>query len=179
MTTKYLLASGNSKLGRGVYTWSIPALKTCPGKSKLCSKACYALQGNFMYHDVQSKYADNLKISRRDDFVNIMSAEIHDSNISVVRIHVSGDFYSVDYANKWIAICSKLPRTTFFAYTRSWRKPPIYSALDRMSNLPNVYMWFSCDRETGKPETIPSRVRLAYMQSDRTDELFGDLVFSN
>ncbi len=55
----------------------------------------------------------------------------------------------------------RLPRVTFYFYTRSWSVPKIRAVIDRMGRLPNCVAWFSCDIDTGTPADVPSGVRLA------------------
>jgi hypothetical protein len=59
----------------------------------------------------------------------------------VVRIHESGDFYSVAYFKKWIEIAKKLPGKTFYAYTKSWF---IAQHLDELPD--NFIIIFSLDK---------------------------------
>ena len=73
---------------------------------------------------------DNFYMSLRDDFVDLMTAEIiriakgcRKANI-IVRIHESGDFYNKAYAEKWLQImenCKGDSRIKFIAYTKSFR----------------------------------------------------------
>jgi hypothetical protein len=158
------LVLGNSKLGFGlIWQFSIPARKTCPGKSKLCDRLCYAANGFFRMKSVKGRLAKNLRATRDPGFVDDVVAQIRRGGIRVVRIHVSGDFFSPEYAEKWVEIVKRCPDTTFFLYSRSWRCEDIRPALVRMAARPNVRMWWSCDGETGIPEDHPPRVRLAYM----------------
>lgn len=46
-----------------------------------------------------------------------------------------------------------------------------------MAQSPNVRLWFSSDAETGPPTDVPPGVRLAYLQTDRDEQPFGDLIF--
>ena len=48
-----------------------------------------------------------------------------------------------------------------------------------MVALPNVQAWYSCDRETGLPETVPPGVRIAWLMADADDAppASADLVF--
>ena len=36
-----------------------------------------------------------------------------------MRVHASGDFYSVEYARKWADIATQCPSVIFYAYTKS------------------------------------------------------------
>lgn len=172
-----LLTHGNSKLGEGIYAWSLPAIETCPGRSDLCSRVCYAKSGRFRTRTMRSRLSANLAITQADDFVPRVTAEIHRRGVHTLRIHVSGDFYDAEYTRKWATIARQCPRTTLYAYTRSWRVPTIVPALAELSGLQNVRLWFSSDSETGPPLTVPSPVRVAYLQTDRHEQSISDLVF--
>ena len=124
-----LLPRGNGKLGEGIHAWSLPAVETCPGRSDLCSRVCYARSGRFHTRAMQTRLSENLALSQADDFVTRITAEILRRGVNILRIHVSGDFYDARYVNKWAAIARRCPRTTFYGYTRSWRVPSIVPAL--------------------------------------------------
>ena len=172
-----LLTRGNGKLGEGIHAWSLPAVETCPGRSDLCSRVCYARSGRFHTRTMQARLAENLAVTRADDFVPRIIAEITRRGVHTLRIHVSGDFYDAGYVAKWAAIARRCPRTTFYAYTRSWRVPSILPALVSLADRPNVRLWFSCDSETGLPLDLPPGIRVAYLQTDRHEEPTGDLIF--
>lgn len=172
-----LLTRGNGKLGEGIHAWSLPAIETCTGRSDLCSRVCYARSGRFRTRTMQSRLAENLAAAEADDFVPRITAEIHRRGVHTLRIHVSGDFYDPEYALKWAAVARRCPRTTLYAYTRSWRVPAIAPALTELSRLRNARLWFSCDAETGSLPPLPPRVRVAYLQADRHEQPAGDLIF--
>lgn len=172
-----LLTRGNGKLCEGIHAWSLPAIQTCPGRSGLCSRVCYARSGRFQSRTMQSRLAQNLSAAQADDFVPRVAAEVHRRGVHTLRIHVSGDFFDADYALSWAAISRRCLRTTFYAYTRSWRVPTLATALEDLASLPNVRLWFSCDAETGSPFDVPARVRVAFLQTDRDELPTGDLIF--
>jgi hypothetical protein len=172
-----LLTRGNGKLGEGVHAWSLPAVETCPGRTDICSRVCYARSGRFRIRAMQARLTENQAIAQADDFVARITAEVHRRGVHTLRIHVSGDFYDAAYALKWFTIALACPRTTFYAYTRSWRITSIVPALVALADRPNVRLWFSCDAETGLPLDLPRGVRVAYLQIDRHEEPTGDLLF--
>src|SRR5262249_12908763 len=155
-----LLQQGNTKLGEGIYTFSLPAVETCPGSSPSCRRECYALKGRFRF--LRRAYRRYHAESEEEGFAARMIGEIRRRWVACVRIHVSGDFYSVDYIRKWPAIAKACPSTRFFAYTRSWRRADLAEALAELSRLRNVRLWYSCDRDTGIPASVPRRVKLAW-----------------
>jgi hypothetical protein len=126
MTTRkrrpiHLLARGNTKLGRSIFTFSIPSGSTCPGQSPLCPARCYAAAGQFLLASVQAAYRRNLLAAHQADFVARIVREIHRRDVCLLRVHVSGDFFAAWYVRRWVEIARRCPATRLFAYTRSWR----------------------------------------------------------
>jgi len=68
-----------------------------------------------------------------------------------VRVHVGGDFYDADYAEKWLEIGKRFPEVRFLAYTRSWRVPEVREILEEIRKLPNFALYASTDVDTGPP----------------------------
>lgn len=163
------LSRDNQKVGDGAWTWSIPAVKTCPGSTPTCRSSCYARTHRFRFASVQTRYSANLRLARSPDFWAMMLGAIRFNNVNLLRIHSSGDFFNAAYVRQWIRIAKMCPDVTFWAYTRSWRRPAFRRALARLAALPNVTLYYSCDRDTGVPETLPERVRTAYLQTDHED----------
>lgn len=168
MTAVAKLQGGNTKLGVGIYSWSIPAGETCPGKSVLCSARCYAARGFFHMPNVAAFHVANDRFSRTPEFTPWMIGEVRNHNAKLVRVHVAGDFYDATYAAKWYEIAKACRQTTFFLYTRSWSELDIFPQLVAMSQLINVCLWFSTDREKGPTPRVPG-VRTAYMAINDAD----------
>jgi hypothetical protein len=160
-----LLAMGNGKLGRSIFHFDLPAVTTCPGRSSVCERVCYARRHRFRTRAVQRRLRWCLRQSRRADFADRMVDEIRRTGAIVVRIHVSGDFYSADYAARWLAVIRRLPGVRFYCYTRSWRVPEVAPVLARLAAEPNCRVWFSADAETGPPDPVPPGVRVATLQT--------------
>lgn len=161
---------GNAKMGKKVLTWSIPAVLTCPGRSKLCESLCYADTGFFKMASVRGKHYKNWKLSQRNDF-HLIASELLKKvpDETLFRIHVAGDIYDATYAEKWLYILKQNPHLKAWLYTRSWRVPEIFSVLKDLNELKNLSLWFSVDKETGKPTKIPKGVRTAYLMTDDAD----------
>lgn len=178
---KHVFSRGNSKLGKSVMTFSLPAIVTCPGSSELCRSLCYATRpfSYFAMPNVQKRYWRNLTLSRRPDFADIAIAQLKSARRKLVRWHVSGDIYDATYAAKLLRIVAASPDHKHWIYTRSWRQPTILPALLELVALPQVQLWFSCDRETGAPKQRSPFIRLAYMQVSADDQpaFAVDLVF--
>lgn len=105
-----LLVQGNGKLGQAISLWSLPAVSTCPGRSSICEHWCYAKSNHFLLPSVQERLKWNLAQIRRDDFVARMVNEIRRKGVLVLRIHVSGDFGTAEYAAKWMEIMKQCPK---------------------------------------------------------------------
>jgi hypothetical protein len=177
-TLRNLLAVGNGKLGGNIHAWSIPAVDTCPGRSSLCESVCYAKGGRFRIGYVRARLQDNLELSLRDDFAERMIAEVKRRWVQVCRVHVAGDFFSPDYAAKWLQVFRACRKVKFYAYTRSWRVPEIEPGLREMARLRNVRLWYSADRETGVPALLPANVRVAWLlDREDADSETADLLF--
>lgn len=93
------LSRWNSKLGV-IPSFSLPVLKTCPGKTEFCSRLCYGLKGRFTRQRIRELIQNNLEASRQPDFVERMVREILKAKPEAFRLHVIGDFYSVEYVEK-------------------------------------------------------------------------------
>jgi len=176
------LRPGNTKLGLLVHQWSIPSglRHICVGASEICLMLCYAMRHHYRRDGVKDAMDRNYKVSLRKDFVAIMLGWIRSLFVRVVRVHASGEFYSEEYVRKWISIVERTPKVTYYAYTRSWSDPEVYSALKELARLPNFVMWWSCDRATGAPPRNAG-VRRAYLSiaDDDVPKFHVDLVFRN
>lgn len=175
-----LLSHHNGKLGASIWTFSLPAITTCPGSTDLCRRLCYATGGRFRFRGIRKAYARNYRDTKAEDFVDRVCGEIRNRGVLRLRIHTSGDFYSAEYAAKWREIVRRNRHVTFYAYTRSWRAPEILEELAKLAAEGNMHLWFSCDRQSGEPPAMP-RVRRAWMAEHDADRppYPVDLVFRN
>lgn len=164
-----MLRQGNSKLGLDYWTFSLPAIKTCPGSTKFCKSLCYATNGFYNMPNVQTALDDAHKATRKTNFTDLVTADIAWHNVRKVRIHASGDFYSAAYVEKWVEIATKARSTVFLVYTRSWRVAAILPALRKLAKLPNVHLWLSADADSGKPVRMESSAGIAYLMKDDRD----------
>ena len=127
-----MLTNSNSKLKKSslkhnakIYTFDIPAYKTATGKitcpfAKDCIKYCYARKGSYTWKNTVLKYESNYKLSKTDDFVDIIQDEINRKRkITHIRVHSSGDYYSPEYLKKWLKIAKNNPNIIFYSYTKS------------------------------------------------------------
>lgn len=112
--------------------WNLPAVKTCPFRTAMCEKSCYARKAERVYPQVLPSRERNYTATLSPDFVENMiftiekelSTKKYNGKLTVFRIHESGDFYSLEYAQKWVTIARYFennPQITFLAYTKSIR----------------------------------------------------------
>ena len=112
------LVAGNSTMPRYVGVFNLPVLKTCL-PSRWCEEHCYGLQGRFLWNSVKASHQWRYEQSLKTDFVRKMVAEIRQRrSITFVRIHITGDFYSREYINKWAIIARARPYVTFRTNTK-------------------------------------------------------------
>jgi hypothetical protein len=172
-----MLVQGNNHLGPLIYQFSIPAFFTCPGATAACLLVCYALR--FLFVMNLGKHMRNWARSlHAESFVREMIAEIRRRRVEQLRIHVAGDFYAVAYILAWVAIARACPRVEFLFYSRSWRREELRPALIELASLPNVFAWWSEDRNTGPMDMIVGRRN--FLCVEETDEALvppGVLVF--
>lgn len=109
----------NSKLKKdNIYSFNLPPIKTCPMAGE-CKKYCYACKGFYHMPTVKKSHARSLELTKTFGFQATLFNEIRRRNIKRVRIHATGDFYSLEYFSKWVFLAEKLPDVEFHAYTKS------------------------------------------------------------
>lgn len=106
--------------------FNMPARVTCP-QAKVCLKYCYASKGRYVFPKNVRSMMRHYEISQTDRFVEWINEEVSwrikqaakKGKTLYVRVHDSGDYYSLEYARKWIAIANANPEATFYSYTKS------------------------------------------------------------
>ena len=108
-----------------IFNFSIPAYKTKAGKitcpfAKECIKYCYAQKGNYTrFPMIQQLMEKKYELSKTENFINLINEEIQKKKAKYIRIHDSGDFYSIKYLKKWVQIAKDNKEVIFYAYTKS------------------------------------------------------------
>ena len=107
------------------------AIKDCPFRSDGCEAVCYATKGNHCFPSVQESRERSYIESKREDFAEGMIYTIRTEKeskrykdaIMLIRIHESGDFYSVQYLRKWVKVWHAFHSgdgVQFTVYTKSF-----------------------------------------------------------
>jgi hypothetical protein len=122
LTQNTKLKKTSKALGLRVFNFGIPAYKSASGKltcpmADECVKFCYAKKGAYIWSNVKPAFERRYQLSKTDDFVEAMNAEIRKKKPDYVRVHDSGDYYSRAYLHKWIAVANDNPDVRFYSYT--------------------------------------------------------------
>lgn len=127
-----LLINGNHKIGSGVWHFSTLAgdriyKATVCGKkvdvAGTCAGTCengYCVRANYRYQSTINALATRTVLVREylDWTEKAIQAQIHADNIKTIRIHATGDFFSVEYLEMWKRIIKSNPDTVFWTYTK-------------------------------------------------------------
>ncbi|QDU18462.1 GP88 family protein [Urbifossiella limnaea] len=142
---------GNGKLPPTVTTFSLAAGWSCPFASACLSRAnrrtgrirdgrhtqfrCYAASMEARRPSVRRARWHNLQALRACRTAEQMTSLLLDSLspfARLVRVHDSGDFFSQDYFDAWLAVARARPQSTLYAYTKA---APLWVArLDQVGN---------------------------------------------
>jgi hypothetical protein len=122
LTQNSKLKKTSKALSLRVFNFGIPAYKSASGKltcpmADECVKFCYAKKGAYIWGNVKPAFEKRYELSKTDDFVSAINAEILKKKPDYVRVHDSGDYYSKAYLNKWIEIANNNPNVRFYSYT--------------------------------------------------------------
>lgn len=131
-----LFSTQNNKLGR-LFSFSLPLCSCDKKMNKHCKKYCYANYMYRLYPAYRKKMESNYKAAKSDWFVGAISYELEEASY-FVRLHVSGDFFSQEYLNKWIQIARKFPNHLFYCYTKA-------ISLDYSKRPDNLVVYLSDD----------------------------------
>lgn len=172
---------GNAKLGRNVWTFSLPAGHTCPGAKDCLAKVslnadgkrvlkegagtkfrCFAASDELLYPATFAARRFNFDLLRPlktvDAIVQLLTASLP-KNMQVLRVHVAGDFYSRNYFDAWMRVAAARPDTIFYAYTKS------------------LHFYTDWLRENGE---LPANFKITASEGGKFDARIGEheLVFS-
>ena len=141
--TNYL-KNGNSKLGKGIYSFDLPSVTSCPNYSQ-CQNTCYAQKGRFIFGTTKQSNTKNFIIALNDisHLQKSIIKEIKKNDIRTIRIHSSGDFFSKEYFLMWVAIANKFHDTLkIFTYSKApqignFNLPDNFNIIDSFIHLDN------------------------------------------
>ena len=129
---------GNAKLGKDVWTFSLPSGHTCPGACKCLAKVdrttnqliegpqnefrCFSATAEVAFPTVRAARRYNMdmltKKTKVEDLMDMLVAALP-LRAEIMRLHVAGDFYSQNYFDAWQLVAEMFPHCQFYAYTKS------------------------------------------------------------
>ncbi len=140
-------SKGNAKLGTQTLIFNLPAGKTCPGAMFCKSFAvvdangkrsiqdtehtqfrCFAASSEVQYDGAFYNRANNLQtvvdylqvgVDHAADQINVALQHFKTRNTKLVRIHESGDFFSLAYLEAWVKVAQMNPNLKFYCYSKS------------------------------------------------------------
>lgn len=146
LTQNTKMKKTSRETGTNLYNFGIPAYKTASGKvtcpfADACVKFCYAQKGTYTWSNVSPAFENRYKLTKDDDFVDIMSEAVMAVKASHIRIHDSGDFYSKKYIFDWWQVAVNHPDIPFYFYTKSI---PLFKEIERLpDNMTSIYSFGS------------------------------------
>jgi hypothetical protein len=135
---KLSFGQGNSKVSNAIATFSIPAGHTCPFALLCLSKSekdtgkikdgdhtmfrCFAASDEGRYPSARKARWNNFNLLRKcrtmEETANLIQISLP-KYATLVRLHVSGDFYSEDYFLAWLNVAINNPQIIFYGYTKA------------------------------------------------------------
>jgi len=128
---------GNAKLGKHIYTFSLPAGYSCPGAMHCLARAdrdtgkiqdgplnqfrCFAASDEAQYKNTRLQRWHNFELLKGKsafEMANLIEMSLP-LKANLIRVHVSGDFFNQNYFDAWMIVARKNPLRTFYAYTKS------------------------------------------------------------
>jgi len=170
--TKIILwFDGNGKITAGNGTFEKPTANSfslvqqtdCPFATEICKSVCYVNGLKESAPDVYDKYKHNSRAMREilnntdlTDLTVKAFAEYIGNNCSKgFRWHVSGDIFSMKYAQFIASVCRKVPSIRFWIYTRS------FNYLLPLFKIQNLVINLSADKDNAK-EAVLARNRFGF-----------------
>ncbi len=138
------MSTGNRKIV-DTLIFNLPA-----GNNGTCNQTCigcYALKAERLYPNTREQRRQNLFLyqKHRDTLLSLLLTQLTYSDLQVVRVHESGDFFSSDYVQFWVDIALLFPDKIFYTYTKS---------IENFDNVPRNFnvlnSWIDTER------TIPN-----------------------
>jgi len=122
LTQNGKLKKTSKLMGVKVVNFGLPAYKSITGRvicpmADGCIKFCYARKGAYIWGNVKPAFEKRYELSKTDDFISAIHAEIQRKKPKFVRVHDSGDYYSREYLAKWFQIAKQNPQVNFYSYT--------------------------------------------------------------
>ena len=131
------IAGGNAKLDKDTHSFSLPAGWSCPGAKSCMTKVDpdtgKLIDGTFQKFRcfaAVDEVRPNVRDIRWKNFRLLIEAESVEGmtdlivrsfprDVKKMRVHVSGDFFNINYFDAWMAAAKRFNQCQFYAYTKS------------------------------------------------------------
>ena len=128
--------------------FSLPAIReVCVFATPTCWRGCYAKRGRMGFPTPQQAFMANYRAltkARTAERMAELLIELLDwMKFGIFRIHVSGEFFSREYAEAWRLTCEEYADAQFWSYTRSRD----VGVLTTLAEIANMRILLSCDRD--------------------------------
>jgi len=173
---KLKFGKGNAKLSKKIYTFSLPAGHACPFAFECKASAdretgkitdgehqtfrCFAASAEALYGNVRKSRWHNYDILKslktKAEMVSAIEGSLP-SKATIVRVHVSGDFFNQNYFDAWMEVASRNPDKKFYAYTKS-----LVYWIKRLDSVPSNFELTSS--KGGKKDELITQNSLKYVQ---------------
>ena len=160
---KLHISKGNRKMG-AIPSFSLPSGITCSEQARqTCHFDCYYRRHCERFKKVCSNGAENYAACKNSlwEVEGYLNWYFDNPNAPrLFRIHVGGDFFSLDYLKMWLRVVEKHPDTRFLAFTKRF---DLLAQLNEI--LPNNFsLILSAWPGMEIPNDLRSRFPVAWMQ---------------
>lgn len=144
------ISSGNAKIGSTVNVSGAPVLQCTNCKN--CIRQCYAIRSVYRYgynentNTVAQNWATNtaILVNDPDRYFAELQKYFDEYKPAFCRLHVSGDFISIDHLNRFIEFMKKNSYCTFQSFTKGYNIINLWIDKNGLKNWPkNFKLMFS------------------------------------
>lgn len=147
---KLKFSPGNAKL-KGIPSISLSAGWACPFAFRCESRVdmltgkitdgkhtefrCFSATQENIFPVVRKQREYNFNLLRSlkssEEMAELIHVSLPNPKKKIIRIHVSGDFFNINYLKAWILVAQRNPNLTFYAYTKS-----LTYWIEELNNIP-------------------------------------------
>lgn len=147
---KLKFSQGNAKL-KGIPSISLSAGWACPFAFRCESRVdmltgkitdgkhtefrCFSATQENIFPVVRKQREYNFNLLRSlkssEEMAELIHVSLPNPKKKIIRIHVSGDFFNINYLKAWILVAQRNPNLTFYAYTKS-----LTYWIEELNNIP-------------------------------------------
>lgn len=113
---------GNTKLHKGIYSFSLLPVVTCGG---IACKGCYDIRSMRFISVRKKRYLNtSMAVHQLERLQDLIIKQVENAKqIKYIRIHVGGDMFSQEYVNMWKELAYRFkvtrPNIKIYTYTKT------------------------------------------------------------